>query len=158
VDNGGPTLGTGLAKDSRLGMIVQFTGEFSFLSNFHLSEVEFEGIVYPSVEHAYQAAKTKDPNLRMLVAQLDTPGKAKRAGRRLVLRSHWEEMKLEIMEQLVRQKFSKDPFRQKLLDTGDEQLTEGNWWGDTFWGVCNGDGQNHLGKILMKVREELKGA
>jgi ribA/ribD-fused uncharacterized protein len=137
-------------------LIDSFEGKYRFLSNFYAQPVTFEGILYPSVEHAYQAAKTMDLQERAYIATL-TAGKAKRAGRKLVLRSDWEAVKLTIMEQLVLDKFSNSEHLWRLLmATGNDQLVEGNWWGDTYWGVCRGIGQNHLGKILMKVRTALQ--
>jgi ribA/ribD-fused uncharacterized protein len=74
------------------------------------------------------------------------------------LRSDWTEIRLEIMEKIVRAKFWQNPhLARKLVATGDQKLVEGNRWNDTFWGVCRGVGENHLGKILMRVREELRG-
>ena len=85
------------------------------------------------------------------------PSSAKRKGRRVKLRDDWEEVKDQIMYEIVLNKFSQnEELRKKLIATGDEYLTEGNTWHDTYWGVCNGKGKNKLGKILMQVREELK--
>ena len=85
-----------------------------------------------------------------------TPGQAKRAGNKLVLRPDWEQIKIIVMTDLCRIKFQDPHMRKLLLDTGDAELIEGNWWNDTFWGVCNGIGQNHLGKILMAIRNLLR--
>jgi len=86
------------------------------------------------------------------------PSEAKRLGRRVRLRSDWEQVKYDVMLDVVRAKFNQHPdLAQKLLATGDEELVEGNDWGDTYWGVCNGRGKNMLGKILMRVRAELRG-
>lgn len=72
-------------------------------------------------------------------------------------RRDWEHVKLKVMEDLVTLKFFAHPeLAEKLVETGDEELAEVNWWNDRFWGICQGKGCNHLGKILMKVREELK--
>jgi hypothetical protein len=90
------------------------------------------------------------------ITDAPTPGESKKLGRRCPVREDWEEIKLSVMEELVRSKFSNPKLSQKLLETNDKLLVEGNTWGDTFWGVCNGRGENHLGKILMKVRSELK--
>ncbi|KKL10659.1 hypothetical protein LCGC14_2553590 [marine sediment metagenome] len=136
--------------------ITEFKGDYGFLSNFYPAEVWLDGRDYPSVEHAFQAAKTLDLNIRTDIKSL-TAGSAKRAGRTVRLRPDWEDIKLPIMENLVRQKFqSHAKLGRSLLDTHDRALVEGNWWGDTFWGVHKGKGENHLGKILMKVRDELK--
>lgn len=137
--------------------IDSFSGEYRFLSNFWPCRVEFEGQIYPSVEHAYVAAKTTNPLIRELITVIKTAGKAKRVGKAMSLRSDWEDVKENIMYELVKCKFSRDlELKEKLLATGDAQLIEGNTWGDTFWGVCSGFGDNKLGKILMKVREELE--
>lgn len=133
-----------------------FAGALAFCSNFHPCRVEFEGQIFSSVEHAFVAAKTTDPELRAQVQSFATAGQVKRFGRALTLRPGWNEMRVGIMEQLLRSKFSDPKLRQLLLDTGDQPLVEVNWWHDTFWGVCNGVGENNLGKLLMKIRDELR--
>ena len=151
-------------------MISDFRGPYRWLSNFHLAVVEYEGNHYPSTEHAFQAAKALSVESRlpfMTVSQqgLLTPAfirvmtcaEAKHAGRRLPLRPDWEAVKLDVMYAVLRSKFTlHEDLKQKLLATGNEQLVEGNTWGDRVWGVCNGVGENHLGKLLMRVREELR--
>lgn len=136
--------------------ITSFSGKYEFLSNFYCSPVTYEGITYPTVEHAFQAAKTFDVTERRRISEMKTPGMAKRAGRRVLLRKDWEAVKFDIMKTLVTQKFEDEKLKQLLLDTGDEELIEGNTWHDTCWGVCNGVGQNNLGKILMSVRKHYK--
>lgn len=136
-------------------MIDSFSGKYRFLSNFWPCEIEYEGIKYPSTEHAFQAAKTLDIEERKRIAQLDTPGKAKRAGKSVELRSDWESIKIGVMREILQLKFADKKLAQQLLDTGDEELVEGNTWGDKFWGVCDGEGQNYLGLLLMDVRTEL---
>ncbi|GJQ27182.1 MAG: hypothetical protein HBSAPP02_22140 [Phycisphaerae bacterium] len=137
--------------------IDSFSGEYRYLSNFWLAAVTYEGKRYPSVEHAYQAAKTLDVGERARIAGLATASEAKRAGRGLRVRVDWEQVKLGVMEQCVRDKFlNHADLGAKLLATGEAELVEGNDWGDRFWGVCEGRGENHLGKILMKVRSELR--
>ena len=137
--------------------IDRFEGDYQFLSNFYVHEFELLGERWPSVEHAYQALKAvklEDYNKVRLAA---TPAIAKKLGRKIKVRSDWEYVKVPIMTCLVRQKFMGSSILAAfLLATGDAQLTEGNWWKDTFWGVCNGQGLNMLGKILMSVREELR--
>jgi len=135
--------------------ISEFVGGFRFLSNFYPVPIMLEGNVYLSLEHAFQAAKTADPLEQQKIREMLTPGKAKRAGRQVTLRSNWEQIKLRVMLALVRQKFGHPELGKKLLATGNKELIEGNNWGDTFWGVCKEKGENHLGKILMKVRSEL---
>lgn len=136
--------------------IREFQGEYRFLSNFWPATVVFEGITYPSAEHAYQSAKTLDITERRRIAALSTPGEAKRAGRALTLRADWERVKFDVMERCVRDKFMRNAdLRARLLATGDAHLEEGNTWGDRVWGTVDGVGENRLGKILMKIRDEL---
>jgi ribA/ribD-fused uncharacterized protein len=138
--------------------IDSFQGEYRFLSNFWPAEVEFEGLTYPTVEHAYQSAKTLDMTERRRIAALATPAEAKHAGEALQpQRADWADVKFDVMERCVRFKFTHHPeLAVKLLATGDAELIEGNTWGDRIWGVYQGQGDNRLGKILMKVRDELK--
>ena len=113
-------------------------------------------MIYPTAEHAYQAAKTETPAERKMIRGLDSPGKAKRAGLKVTLRPGWDGIKLDIMKQVVRDKFQRHPdLRDRLVATGSAQLIEENDWGDTYWGVSAGGGANHLGRILMVVRAEL---
>lgn len=138
--------------------ILRFTGTYRFLSNFYPVEVELDGETYPSVEHAFQAAKTAGFTGRRIIRNCRIPSEAKRLGGLVTLRENWEEIKIDVMTNLVMQKFSRHPeLREKLLATGDGELVEGNWWSDTFWGVCKGKGENHLGKILMETRRNLGG-
>ena len=135
--------------------IDKFDGENAFLSNFHPSPIRVQGIWFPTVEHAFQAAKTLNPAERDEIARATTPGRAKRLGRRVTLRRDWESVKVGVMEDLLRRKFDGvGPLRQQLQDTSPAELIEGNTWGDTFWGVCKGRGQNQLGLLLMKIRDE----
>jgi len=132
--------------------IDSFQGPHRFLSNFWPAVVMLDGVEYPTVEHAYVAAKTLDPSARAQVAAIETPGAVKRFGRSLKLREDWDDVKLGIMSDLLRQKFTHPELRAMLTATGTQELIEGNTWGDTFWGVCRGKGENHLGRILMAVR------
>lgn len=135
--------------------IDSFRGEYRFLSNFQPARVIMDQAVYPSVEHAYQAAKTLNLILRVAFQSSYTAGQSKNAGRELRLRSDWESIKESLMLDLTRKKFQSDPLKSQLLATGYSELIEGNTWNDTYWGVCRGRGQNKLGKILMQVRKEL---
>jgi len=138
-------------------VIDSFNGNYRFLSNFYSAEIELDGLIYPTLEHAYQAAKTENLTDRRKIRQAATPGKAKALGKQVTCISDWEHKKIEVMEKLVRQKFTKhQALKEKLLATGDATLQEGNTWKDAFWGTYRGHGQNHLGKILMKVRSELQ--
>lgn len=139
--------------------INHFTDDFRFLSNFYPSPISFEDISYPTVEHFYQAMKTEDVTERKLFSKLRTPAEAKKAGKILNIRSDWESIKDSIMEEGLRQKFVQGSvLSEMLLATEDVYLEEGNHWGDTYWGVDirTGYGQNKLGKLLMKLRSELR--
>ncbi len=142
--------------------INSFTGEYRFLSNYWPSEVEFEGIRFPSVEQAYKAAKILDIAARREIAQYpvnkkELEGQIQKVIDMNTIRPDWSsDVKLLIMENLLIQKFSNPVLREKLLSTGDRKLIEGNTWNDTFFGVCGGVGENHLGKLLMKIRDSYK--
>ena len=137
-------------------MIDKFIGEYYFLSNFYNSKVTFEGITFMNNEAAFQAMKTLDTDERMKFASLE-PDNAKKLGRKIQLRSDWEKVKFDIMYEICLAKFTQNnDIAKKLLATGSEELVEGNDWNDKIWGKVNGEGENHLGLILMKVREELK--
>ncbi len=136
-------------------IIDSFKGEYKFLSNFYPVTIKFNDITYPSVEHGYQASKAYDKRTKFKIANITTPGDAKKAGRKIKMRLDWDTMKRNVMTSLIRKKFKYDPLRQQLINTKEYYLIEGNYWGDTFWGVCNGTGKNHLGNILMKVRKQL---
>jgi ribA/ribD-fused uncharacterized protein len=135
-----------------------FRGGYRFLSNFYPAPVEFDGKLYPSVEHAFQAAKTSDPSLRKKIREAKTPGEAKAKGREVPLRKDWESVKLDIMLDLLRRKFGHPHLADLLLETEGLRLVEGNTWNDSFWGVTRGRGKNHLGRLLMKVRDEIRQA
>lgn len=136
--------------------ISSFKGCYAFLSNFALCEVEFEGDRYSTTEHAFQAAKTFNKEERALIEEAITPAIAKRLGKEVTLRKDWEDVKVDIMYNLLKQKFSIPEFKKQLLATGNAKLIEGNHWNDTFWGVCNGEGRNMLSELLMQIREEIK--
>lgn len=142
---------------ARKRVIDSFSGQYSYLSNFYPTPVDYEGVTYPSSEHAFQAAKTEDSRTRRIIASAASPGMAKAIGRTVRLRKGWDDMRIEVMRGILHDKFDRrEALRFALLDTGDAKLVEGNTWGDTFWGVCNGEGENHLGKLLMQLREELR--
>jgi len=141
---------------------MEFRGKWTKLSNYSACTVWFEGHIYTSVEHAYQAQKSTDPAVQKVIREAPTPAVAKRMARALPLREDWEEVKYGLMLELVRQKFCQEPERSILLATGYEHLIEGNWWHDNVWGNCSCGpcesivGQNALGTILMLVRDELR--
>lgn len=156
-----------------MSYINSFRGRFGFLSNFYPCVIEHKGITYPSVEHYYVALKVTGiqfidgvyytaPDFRELVSRILDTGDVKKLGKRIKIRSDWGEKKLEFMNWGVREKFKDVKLAEMLLDTGDLELIEGNNWHDVYYGKCychkcNGSGENHLGKILMNIREELKG-
>jgi ribA/ribD-fused uncharacterized protein len=143
-------------------MINKFRDKYDFLSNFYPTKLNYEGVFYPCAENAFQAAKTLDPTEKQQFTYL-APGKAKKAGGQLNLRHDWEDVKVDIMLEIVRAKFTQNALLHTwLLKTGEEGLIEGNDWHDNFWGICEcvncggKMGKNTLGKILMQVRDELK--
>lgn len=149
---------SGLSPDISPGLpsVDRFRGEFRFLSNFYPAPTALDGVIYPTSEHAYQAAKTLEPRVREHIRGLVDPAEAKRAGRVVPLRPNWDAIKTNVMYGICLDKFERNlDLRQQLLATGSAQLIEGNTWGDTFWGVCRGRGENQLGKVLMQVRQEL---
>lgn len=136
-------------------VIDNFTGDYAYLSNFYPCPVTYDGITYANAEAAFQAQKCINTKDRTAFAHL-APGKAKTLGRRIPLRPDWEDVKLDVMLGVVRAKFiPSKSLSAALIATGNARLIEGNTWNDTFWGVCRGRGRNELGKILMKVREQL---
>lgn len=136
-------------------MINKFRGANRFLSNFYETSVTWEGLTYPSSEAAFQATKTLDQEDRKRF-QTMAPTIAKREGYRVKLRENWEDIKIDVMYQIVLAKFSQNEFlKQKLIATGREWLKEGNTWGDRTWGTVDGIGNNYLGKVLMAVRSVL---
>lgn len=140
--------------------IDKFDGKYAFLSNFYPCDVFSveDMLIYPSVEHAFQAGKVKDVETKRAFQVAPSPAAAKRLGKQVPLRDDWEDIKLDVMYNLVWSKFvNNSELRYKLISTDDAELVEGNTWGDTFWGVCKGTGNNHLGEILMNVRDELHG-
>lgn len=150
-----------LAVDA--AVIDRFEGPHRFLSNFYSSPLELEGRRWPTVEHAYQAAKTTDRTAQEQIRTAATPGRAKRLGQQVTLRPNWDERRLVVMRRLVAAKFAVgSDLAGRLLATGDAELIEGNTWGDTFWGQVVRDGRpvghNHLGRLLMARRSELGGA
>lgn len=149
--------------------IIVFSGEDKWASNFEPVQVQLinsangEVELYRTVEHAYQASKTASAVERAFIRSRLTAASAKYHGRRVTMSEGWEAHKLDIMLNLLRQKFAQAPYQGYLLATGDVTITEGNWWGDVFWGRKIdrdgnlGDGENWLGQLIMRVREEIRG-
>lgn len=137
-------------------IIDTFDTSYFFLSNFYPCNVTYKGITYLSSEAAFHAQKTTDVSQQLRFTKLN-PSESKRLGRKIKLRSDWEDVKYQIMYDIVLEKFiQNEDLRKLLIGTGDAELIEGNWWGDKYWGVCHGVGQNNLGKILMDVRAYLQ--
>lgn len=125
-----------------------------------LAQVYFEGVWYPSSEHAYVASKTKDEEMRKKIASISSPYEVKRFGRKIALREDWDRVKLMEMRKILEYKFSPlrsdIPLSDWLEKTAPRQLIEGNTWGDKFWGQCPlGNGRNELGKLLMSIRDDV---
>ena len=128
----------------------------TYLSNFWECPVTYEGLTYRNAEAAYQASKCANKEERNWF--VDTPAHiAKAKGRRVEMKPDWNEVRLSAMWNILQAKFAQHPdLTAKLIATGDEEIVEGNTWNDKFWGKCNGEGMNHLGIMLMAIREENK--
>ncbi|MBQ3395347.1 MAG: NADAR family protein [Synergistaceae bacterium] len=140
-----------------MNSITEFENEYEFLSNFYEVSIEYDGLTYGSSEAAFQAQKCMTNEERLAFTKYN-PDESKIAGKRVKLRSDWEDVKIRIMEEILRAKFTQhEDIAQKLINTGERILIEGNDLGDVFWGIdtATGEGENHLGKILMKIRGEL---
>lgn len=143
--------------------IDSFSGPFRRFSNFYPVMIRFRALVFPSVEHAYVASKSKSRLFWLEIASLEPEhaGRAKRLGRKTRLREDWDMVKLAFMRDFLRQKFNYPQFKELLLSTGELPIIEGNRWHDNYWGECscdkcrNVEGQNRLGKMLMEIRGEL---
>jgi len=133
-------------------MISSFRGKYNFLSNFYECMLHYNGLRFCSLEAAYQASKLENEEDRVYFSTLSAKD-SKKEIKKYKIRKDWNKVKFSIMANLLCIKFSNPILKNKLLDTGDEELIEGNNWGDTVWGVCNGEGDNMLGKLLMKTRE-----
>lgn len=141
-----------------VSVVKRFRGDYEFLSNFYPAKLMFDGIAYYNAEAAYQAQKCADLAQREQFAKLYSD-ESKRFGCSIVVREDWDEIKVDVMKQVVRAKFEQNPrLAEMLLATGDIPLQEGNTWHDVFWGVDlkTGTGENHLGRILMQLREDFK--
>lgn len=137
-------------------VIDSFSGKYSFLSNFFVGQrFKYEDLYYDSAEAAFQASKCLDERNREKFTRMN-PSRAKSIGRIVRLRPDWECIKDDVMKKVLLCKFSSKSMASRLINTGDAILIEGNTWEDTYWGVCDGVGENRLGKLLMEVREECK--
>lgn len=139
-------------------MIKEFKNQYFFLSNFYEYPIYYNKLVFCNAEAAFQAQKVINEKDQYKFINLNA-SQARKLGKTVQLRKDWEEIKDNVMYEIVKRKFTiNKELQQKLLETKEEELVEGNWWHDTYWGVDSktGIGQNKLGKILMKVREEVK--
>jgi len=125
------------------------------LSNFYPHKIVYGGELYSTSEHAYQAAKFLDPDIKQMMRESSTQGQVKRLSRKYPndIREDWNIVRIGVMYDILKIKFSDEKLRQKLLGV-DEPIVEHNDWGDTFWGVCDGKGENKLGKILERIKME----
>ena len=139
--------------------ITSFSGKYGFLSNFspyNIDEyMEYKNIKYTSNEHFYQAMRFEDDNIKKLISNHPSKG-LKKFCRQFKIRDNWNTIRLNIMRIGLKYKFNIPRYAKKLIETGNEELIEVNWWGDTYWGVYNGIGENNLGKLLMEIRDGLK--
>ena len=126
----------------------------TFLSNFWECTVVYNGMQFRNSESAFQAQKCVDHSDKYKFIAL-SGAEAKALGRKVDIRKDWDEVKLKIMYEVLQAKFAQNPdLYNKLKDTGDKEIVETNWWYDKYWGVCNGVGENHLGKLLMWIRDK----
>ena len=142
-----------------MNKITEFKDEYRWLSNFSPVSIELDEIEYPSVEHAYMSAKSDNEYWKNYCSNKNnTAGEVKRASKTIILVDNWDEIKLSIMEECLMQKFTQEPYMTNLINTKNVEIEEGNRWGDKFWGIClkTNVGENNLGKLIMKIRKELK--
>jgi ribA/ribD-fused uncharacterized protein len=139
-------------------IIKEFKNKYFFLSNFFPVNIKIDGVEYRSSEHYFQAMKFTDPIIQKRIINAPSASVAKKMAKKYNRREDWYEISLDVMEKALRTKFSIAELRDKLLATDKIYLQEGNRWNDTFWGVDlrTGKGENHLGRLLMKIRSELK--
>ena len=151
-------------------VIPEFKGEYYFLSNFHRHSMMFDtlgsSVTFPTVEHVFQAAKHKAMDLPeeervnyvMKIIRAKTPTEARSIGKSAqgLNVTKWDAMKVDVMREILLQKFTNRTLEALLLGTGDAMLVEGNTWGDQFWGRCEGPGYNILGVLLMEIRGYLR--
>jgi len=136
--------------------ITEFKNEYAFLSNFYPCKIVCDGIEFKCSESLYMAHKSGNTDDFIRFSQLDAR-EAKKIGKTVVLQKNWDAVKFEVMRKVLQLKFDQNPdLKQKLIETGDAELIESNWWKDTVWGVCDGVGENNLGKLLMELRGTYK--
>jgi len=138
-------------------IIKEFRNKYHFLSNFFPVKIIIDGLEYNSTEHYFQSMKFIDPKIQEQVRNAPTASIAKKIAKKFRKREDWYEIRLNVMERALRVKFDILELREKLIATDEMYLQEGNRWNDTFWGVDlnTGKGENHLGRLLMKIRTKL---
>ena len=139
-------------------IVKEFRNKYHFLSNFFLVKINIDDFEYNSTEHYFQSMKFIDPKIQEQIRNAPTPSIAKKFAKKFMRRKEWYEIRLDVMERALRVKFDIPEMREKLIATDDMYLQEGNRWKDTFWGVDlkTGKGKNHLGRLLMKIRTQIK--
>lgn len=135
--------------------INRFIGEHYFLSNFFPSTLSMNGKLYPSAEHAYQSQKTKDPVLQEMIRKSIDPMMAKKLGRLIELEPDWNDLRIPLMKKIIKEKFTNPLLRELLKSTNNAKLIHDNKFGDKFWGIYRGAGENMLGLILEEVRDQI---
>ena len=130
--------------------------EYGFLSNMVVIDkpIVYQDIAYYSVENFYVAMKSLSLETRKKISKMD-PKKSKVYGGTIKLRSDWENIKYSVLLYGLREKFKLNPYKSRLLSTGEKYIEETNWWNDKYFGVHNGYGHNILGRMLQHVRTEL---
>lgn len=123
------------------------------LSNMYQTYVWHKDMVFYSSEAAFQAAKTVDQAQRRTIANTFDPYATKTLGKRVELVDGWNDLRIDVMREVLLSKFKDVVLWDYLQSTGEVHLIEDNTWHDHFWGVCKGTGKNHLGKLLMEVRD-----
>ena len=140
--------------------IEEFRGEYAFLSNFYKHPVEYQGLVYPCAENAFQAAKCRNEEDKIKYTLQNNPVRAKMMGKKETLPEDWDARSVKVMWKILEAKFSDPTLAEKLISTGDAELIEGNRWHDNKWGRCvcekcrDRKSRNLMGELLMKIREE----
>lgn len=145
--------------DFPINAITEFQKEHWFLSNSSNAPISVNGIVYPSNEHALAAMQTIDLGLRAAIAQLPTPSAAADRAKQLSVRPDWPRIEIDVMRQLVFQKFTQHPNHGMfLLETGARPLIAGNYMHENRWGIdlMTNEGSNWLGLLLMERRARLR--
>lgn len=138
-----------LTEDTIFG----FFGSYRFLSNYHICNVEYNGVVFQTTEAAYQAAKFTNPQVWKIFAGLRHVD-CRIIGQSIVQPSDWKVKRIRVMFDVNQSKYKDATLRELLQNTGNRRLVEANDWGDVFWGTTpDGAGQSILGNLLMCIRD-----